>query len=456
MMKRNWAYIVNGNYRNGVWIMSTLQKAIENITHYTKKFPKEDFQIISEYREEALPYLRNALDYAISKGGGLEDDYELHLYALYFLGQFKDTESFERIMELASLPSGILDFLIGDVITENLGDILYHTYNGNLALLKDSVKNTDIDAFARIAMLDVMGQMYLDGTLEREEWQSYLKEIIWDEGETGYEIYTSIVGMVCECHFIEMLPDVRHLFDEDLVDEWVYGKYDSCVDILFEYREKSKRFCKPALSVESLKNWSMFDREEGDETGYPDAEWEKAFEEYEKTHQREPVVSHKIGRNDPCPCGSGKKYKHCCLNKHRNKVEGIESEQEQQKWLKEYPQLGMERVKGRIYLEDYFDRDSIEIDRLVYLALHHRAIPMWEQEMIREDVVDARKRGYLWEAFSRYQEKLQREDMKTAEEYDQKYAIHYRCKEWMQELLFLLGENGEKERCMAVLEYLEK
>jgi hypothetical protein len=22
----------------------------------------------------------------------------------------------------------------------------------------------------------------------------------------------------------------------------------------------------------------------------------------------------KLGRNDPCPCGSGKKYKHCCLN----------------------------------------------------------------------------------------------------------------------------------------------
>lgn len=23
----------------------------------------------------------------------------------------------------------------------------------------------------------------------------------------------------------------------------------------------------------------------------------------------------KIGRNDACPCGSGKKYKHCCLNR---------------------------------------------------------------------------------------------------------------------------------------------
>lgn len=23
----------------------------------------------------------------------------------------------------------------------------------------------------------------------------------------------------------------------------------------------------------------------------------------------------KVGRNDPCPCGSGKKYKSCCINK---------------------------------------------------------------------------------------------------------------------------------------------
>jgi SEC-C motif-containing protein len=23
-------------------------------------------------------------------------------------------------------------------------------------------------------------------------------------------------------------------------------------------------------------------------------------------------AAHKVGRNDPCPCGSGKKYKHCC------------------------------------------------------------------------------------------------------------------------------------------------
>lgn len=28
-------------------------------------------------------------------------------------------------------------------------------------------------------------------------------------------------------------------------------------------------------------------------------------------------MENKPGRNDPCPCGSGKKYKQCCINKER-------------------------------------------------------------------------------------------------------------------------------------------
>ena len=26
----------------------------------------------------------------------------------------------------------------------------------------------------------------------------------------------------------------------------------------------------------------------------------------------QPLIAEKIGRNDPCPCGSGKKFKRCC------------------------------------------------------------------------------------------------------------------------------------------------
>jgi len=35
--------------------------------------------------------------------------------------------------------------------------------------------------------------------------------------------------------------------------------------------------------------------------------------EYDKT--KTVVKEAKVGRNDPCPCGSGKKYKKCCLDK---------------------------------------------------------------------------------------------------------------------------------------------
>jgi uncharacterized protein len=39
------------------------------------------------------------------------------------------------------------------------------------------------------------------------------------------------------------------------------------------------------------------------------------FNAFAKGKVSAPTYSNKIGRNDPCHCGSGKKYKKCCLNK---------------------------------------------------------------------------------------------------------------------------------------------
>ena len=38
----------------------------------------------------------------------------------------------------------------------------------------------------------------------------------------------------------------------------------------------------------------------------------EAVEDRNKIKKAEPKRVNKIGRNDPCPCGSGKKYKQCC------------------------------------------------------------------------------------------------------------------------------------------------
>ena len=49
------------------------------------------------------------------------------------------------------------------------------------------------------------------------------------------------------------------------------------------------------------------------------------------------VPTNKVGRNDPCPCGSGKKYKHCCLGKHEaaRQIEdmALKAKQKEQKKL---------------------------------------------------------------------------------------------------------------------------
>lgn len=51
-------------------------------------------------------------------------------------------------------------------------------------------------------------------------------------------------------------------------------------------------------------------------------QWDKIFDaDKQKELLRDQRMAHtvingpKIGRNDPCPCGSGKKYKNCCLKK---------------------------------------------------------------------------------------------------------------------------------------------
>jgi uncharacterized protein YecA (UPF0149 family) len=48
-------------------------------------------------------------------------------------------------------------------------------------------------------------------------------------------------------------------------------------------------------------------------------EWDNIFsvvqrDDLNKEYKRSKTVvkGEKVGRNDPCPCGSGKKYKKCC------------------------------------------------------------------------------------------------------------------------------------------------
>ena len=39
----------------------------------------------------------------------------------------------------------------------------------------------------------------------------------------------------------------------------------------------------------------------------------------------------KVGRNDPCPCGSGEKYKNCCIKKGESFLKKMARKEEKRK-----------------------------------------------------------------------------------------------------------------------------
>lgn len=87
--------------------------------------------------------------------------------------------------------------------------------------------------------------------------------------------------------------------------------------------EKNDELYKPALSysyipkppiVEKLKTLVEKKKEE-------QLERERLASMPKKPFVREEP---RVGRNDPCPCGSGKKYKKCCLLKDQGEGAGEE------------------------------------------------------------------------------------------------------------------------------------
>lgn len=74
-------------------------------------------------------------------------------------------------------------------------------------------------------------------------------------------------------------------------------------------------------------------------------------------------MSEKTGRNDPCPCGSGKKYKQCCLLHKKPKVTTLAGRKFTAKVLSKPPKTAAE-------LESEQQQQKAELD---YNALMERS-----------------------------------------------------------------------------------
>jgi preprotein translocase subunit SecA len=142
-----------------------------------------------------------------------------------------------------------------------------------------------------------------------------------------------LVGLVCDFNASELAAVARAAFAEGLVDEEIRNEDDLeedltqgeelLADFLERYEpvnainECSRWMCFP--DDESLDSWVDDDLNLEDPPrgifGSPPAAWADlpAPTPYIPPPKPTPYVApSKAGRNDPCPCGSGKKYKKCC------------------------------------------------------------------------------------------------------------------------------------------------
>ncbi len=166
------------------------------------------------------------------------------------------------------------------------------------------------------------------------------EEIVWESMEEAQAIIGTIHRLMNQIIYgFELSPiDFQPIFYESthtgkripIYDEWCMGFVRGMVLSPKEWEplktaDMNPDPLGPIVLFGTKEGWDLL--EDGPASSVPHADWEemihigvkKIYEfwlPYRKAiHQTNiRTVEPKVGRNEPCPCGSGKKYKHCCLN----------------------------------------------------------------------------------------------------------------------------------------------
>jgi hypothetical protein len=146
------------------------------------------------------------------------------------------------------------------------------------------------------------------------------------------QVWNDLVNCSCQIHPGELMEEIRRAFADNLIDPWYVGLEDAerdCAAPVEAIQEQSQKICRGYIkdTINETSWWACFEEPspselEADEGDFPlddsfPEEWSEDIpapetcwnEIHSKTYVR---LSPKIGRNEPCPCGSGRKYKKCC------------------------------------------------------------------------------------------------------------------------------------------------
>ncbi|MFN3594378.1 MAG: DUF1186 domain-containing protein [Thiobacillaceae bacterium] len=254
-------------------------------------------------------------------------------FACWLAAEKRDTRAYRPLARAARCPEARADEIFGDEVTVGLPRWLAATCDGDLEPILALAEDESASPWSRIAALEALVIRVVERELEREEATSWLIGFSRREAERlrrgglpdGIEdqVFAHAVMALGDLGPAESLDEIRGWFEAGLVDP-SYTDFDSfaararrpVAECLADLRDDPHhRYVRDALA--EMAWWPCF-KEKDEPRRHVLPDWierlmpERHGERYlfsGGTFLRE---APKVGRNDPCPCGSGKKYKKCC------------------------------------------------------------------------------------------------------------------------------------------------
>ena len=298
-----------------------IPEILKDLEPYTGRFPMKAMSAAVEQREAITPDLLQVLEAAAQDPVkyGERQDYMLHLFAVYLLAQFREKRAYPLIVKMVSA-SGETPFdLLGDTITEALGQILASVYDGDPLPLHSLAESEAVNEFVRSAALNAFLVLEHTGQMPRAEVVDYFRSLFHGKlPRTHSYAWDGLICAVADLPAPELLKEVRQAYAEGLIDDTVADLEGIESDLTQPNPGRLERRHLITDAIAEMEWWSSF---------HPEDHWPKSLPEPETPVlppaipapstlgyvAPEPFVREpKIGRNDPCPCGSGKKYKKCC------------------------------------------------------------------------------------------------------------------------------------------------
>jgi hypothetical protein len=211
-------------------------------------------------------------------------------------------------------------------VTEDLSRILAAVCHGNTSGIKNLAENVQADEYVRSAALGAFLVLVAEDEMPREEAMAYYQHLL--RGGLEREFSHAWKGLISACVDLypqEVMADIRQAFADGLVD-------DDFIDMAFiqerltqgqesllqELRcDKHNRYIRDV--IREMEWWYCFQPKP------PKPLWQPSPRLPESSRmpvlpprpvaQKPPLptkAEKEVGRNEPCPCGSGKKYKKCC------------------------------------------------------------------------------------------------------------------------------------------------